>query len=192
MQAHATACMPRRARARARACGRAHSRPCNGTRACTQARAHTYARMHAHAPTRTPTRMCRTGGLQLAVLHPKSLVVYSLKNVGSSYLQVRCMHAHLSQGRSACLGSTHAGTAAPCGRSRCVRPLAGHPAPHTQCTKMYAHFFEHTAANMTYGPFGGARGEHAGARGRARRCWRSSAHGRPSTCCHGPHRDRCV
>mmetsp|Transcript_14226 Transcript_14226/g.38566 ORF Transcript_14226/g.38566 Transcript_14226/m.38566 type:complete len:906 (-) Transcript_14226:247-2964(-) len=58
-------------------------------------------------------RFSSYGGTQLAVLHPRSLVVYNLKNVGSSFLHI---------------------------------------------TKLYAHHLDHTAANMTYGPFGGIRG----------------------------------
>lgn len=55
----------------------------------------------------------RHGGMQLAVLHPRKLVVYSVAPMGNGYL---------------------------------------HP------NKLYEHGLDHTAANMCYGPFGGASG----------------------------------
>ncbi|KXZ41737.1 BBS9 protein [Gonium pectorale] len=59
-------------------------------------------------------RFLGSGGLQLAVLHPRKLSVYGLASQGGgSYL-------HLS--------------------------------------RLYEHWLEHTAANMTYGPFGGVQG----------------------------------
>ncbi len=70
---------------------------------------------------------CRSGGNQLAVLHPRKLVVYGVQAAGSSFLQL---------------------------------------------SQLYEHALEHTAANMTTGGFGGARGARPARRGRKRlRCW---------------------
>ena len=68
------------------------------------------------SPHTTPlhTPHCSHGGVQLAVLHPRKVVVFSATSVEGNYLQL---------------------------------------------TKMYEHGLEHTGANMTYGPFGGASGE---------------------------------
>jgi hypothetical protein len=43
---------------------------------------------------------------------------------------------------------------------------------YLQLTKMYEHNLDHTAANMTYGPFGGASGERGGAPIEGRHCGR--------------------
>mmetsp|Transcript_4941 Transcript_4941/g.9082 ORF Transcript_4941/g.9082 Transcript_4941/m.9082 type:complete len:326 (-) Transcript_4941:321-1298(-) len=58
-------------------------------------------------------RFTTAGSIQLAVLHPRKLVVYSVQAHGGSFLQ---LHRH------------------------------------------YEHWLEHTAANMTIGPFGGVQG----------------------------------
>jgi len=58
-------------------------------------------------------RFSSNGGMQLAILHPRKLVVYNVQSMGGSYLQMN---------------------------------------------KLYEHYLEHTAANMTYGPFGGVQG----------------------------------
>ncbi|GAX83403.1 hypothetical protein CEUSTIGMA_g10828.t1 [Chlamydomonas eustigma] len=58
-------------------------------------------------------RFSSTGGIQLAVLHPRKLVVYNAMSVESNYMQLN---------------------------------------------KLFEHGLEHTAANLTYGPFGGASG----------------------------------
>ena len=54
----------------------------------------------------------RHGGVQIAVLHPRKVVVYNATSVEGNYLQLN---------------------------------------------RLYEHTLEHTAANMTYGPFGGGR-----------------------------------
>lgn len=54
---------------------------------------------------------CRSGGLSLAVLHPRKFAVYSCVSQGAAYMQT---------------------------------------------TRLYEHWLEHTAANLTYGPFGGS------------------------------------
>ncbi len=71
------------------------------------------------APLTPQWRACRAGGIQLAVLHPRKLAVYSVTAVGggavgASYLELK---------------------------------------------RLYEHYLEHTAANMCYGEFGGAKGE---------------------------------
>jgi Bardet-Biedl syndrome 9 protein len=38
-----------------------------------------------------------------------------------------------------------------------VYNVAPHDSNYLQLMKLYEHGFEHTAANMTYGPFGGGR-----------------------------------
>lgn len=38
-------------------------------------------------------------------------------------------------------------------------PAAQGGGSYLQLTRLYEHWLEHTAANMTYGPFGGVQGE---------------------------------
>ncbi len=52
------------------------------------------ASVDADAPTPPCTRARRAGGLQLAVLHPRKLVVLGVQNMGSQYLQVGKLYEH--------------------------------------------------------------------------------------------------
>ena len=48
-----------------------------------------------------PHHLCRSGGNQLAVLHPRKMVVYGVQAAGSSFLQLAQLYEQLVQYRAA-------------------------------------------------------------------------------------------